>query len=282
MHDSNRHSGGDESARVVDAVVAQHVVLGDGNDGDRQARKIGAGEGREFHRVDRGARAIGFPIPRHLRSGEVVTGGELAIRSARARRVEGRIEQQLQIRLRRAVGTKPDRQRGSKVASRAVACDDIAHAVGAELSRVRSGPVPRGCDVVERRGIGMFRGAPVIDRDDDGGQAIGEHPAQAIVRIERAGDPATSMRVQQQRKRRRGLRPVDAQCDRACFAERACIADRCEHFRRAAEKPGRFLGSFSQRGHVGLCRARGRLEHRIEEMSDMRIEHRIFGNFSQI
>ena len=38
-----------------------------------------------------------------------------------------------------------------------------------ELKRVRAGPVPRGFDVVQRRGIDMFRGAPVIDRNDDGG-----------------------------------------------------------------------------------------------------------------
>ena len=86
--------------------------------------------------------------------------------------------------MRRAIGTKSQRQRGSQVASRAVTCDDKAHAVGAELNRVRAGPVPRGFEVVQRRGVRMLRGAPVIDRDDDGGQAIGEHPAQAIVRIE--------------------------------------------------------------------------------------------------
>src|SRR5205807_7688854 len=116
--------------------------------GKRKSLKIGACEGLEFHRVDSAARAIGVPIPCHLRSAEVVTGGELAIRSARAHRVEGRIEQQLQIRLRPATGTKSQRQRGGKVASRAVTCDDKAHAVGAKLNRVRAGPVPSGFEVV--------------------------------------------------------------------------------------------------------------------------------------
>ena len=140
---------------------------------------------------------------------------------------------------------------------------------------MRAGPVPRGFEVVERRGIGMLRRTPVIDRDDDCGQTIGEHPAQAIVRIERAGDPAAAVRVEQERQRRESLRPVDTQWNRASVADFARVAHRGERFRRAAEQLRRFLGRFSQRGYVRLRRARRQLEHRLEEMSDMRIEHRI-------
>ena len=90
----------------------------------------------------------------------------------------------MHIRLRRAFALEPQGQRRNKVSARAVAGDREARAVSAECVRIGGCPSPRGLDVVERRGIHVLGREPVIDRDDDRAESVGEDTAKLVVRVE--------------------------------------------------------------------------------------------------
>ena len=87
-----RDAGGLQPPRVVDAVVAQHIGFGNRDDGRRQARGLAAASGESSGASGAASATIRVPIPSHLGGAQVVAGSELAVRRARAGRVERRIE----------------------------------------------------------------------------------------------------------------------------------------------------------------------------------------------
>jgi len=181
IDDARRHAGDFEATRVLATVVAQNVRGRQCDDRRRQVRQMRRRERRELRGVRCGAGAIEIPVLRHLRSAQAVALGEIAIRRARARGIERGIEQQLQVRLRRALRAQTQCQRRGKVATGAVSGDGETLAVRPERASFRTGPAPRGFDVVERGRIDVFRRTAIVDGHDDCAEPVGENPAKLVV-----------------------------------------------------------------------------------------------------
>jgi hypothetical protein len=272
--DPHRHAGLAEPSRIVESVVAQDVRFGDCDDGGCQPGELSRRKRRELRRFRCRPGAIDVPVPGHLCAGKVVSGRELAVRGARAGRVERRVEQQLQLGLRGARRAQPQRQCCGEVSARAVSGDREAFAVRPEARAADARPPPCGFEVVEGGRIDVFGRAAVPDRDEYCVQRSREYAAQPIVRVERAGHPAAAVRIEHERQRRCRLRPVDAHGYRSRRPGYLRILDAAERFRLAAEAPRRLLGRCAQRFDVGWRRTRRRGEYRVEQTPDIGIEHR--------
>jgi len=231
LDEAHRNASGCERSRIIEPVVAKHVGAGHRDHGRRHAREIAGRQRGELAVVHAGAGAIRFPVPSHMRRREIVPRGELAVRTARAARIERRTEQE-RVGLRCARSLEPQREHRGEVAAGAVARNDETPAIGAERGRLFAHPVPGGFDVVERGRIGVLRRSAIIHRNDDRAQRVGENAAELVVRIEGARDPSAAVGEERERQRGRTVGTIDPRCHPASGHGR--VAHRGHAFHRFA------------------------------------------------
>ncbi len=115
--------------------------------------------------------------------------------------VGGRIDQQLERRLHAVVATACCATIAARLPPALSPPTAMRVGVDAEALRVLGDPFPRRPAVVERGRERRLGCEPVVDRDDPDLRLLGEEPAQRVVAVEVAVDPATAVEEHQRRRR---------------------------------------------------------------------------------
>ena len=177
----------------------QRIAFGGLDRGRREAGRV-AQERRDARAARIGRRReVVLLVPQQLVAVEEVA---LVGRVPADRQVGRRdgIDQQLEADDRLAGVAQVLADDGREVAAGRVARDRQPRRVGAEQRGVRVRPARRGERVVGRRGEAVLRREPVADVQHDGARGVGERPADAVVRVDRAEQPAAAVEVDDERR----------------------------------------------------------------------------------
>jgi hypothetical protein len=178
---------------------------------------------------------------------------------------------------------RSDRHHGREIAAGAVAADRQAACIEAQRRGLAAHPARGGQHVVDGGGKAVFGAHAVVDRDHRAPRAVGQLPAQHVVRVEIADDPATAVVVHQHRQRAgaRTQRPVQAHRDGAVRAVRGEVAH-LGHFRGQRLRGGAALAvegpRIGGRQRVGRRNA-ARLDE-VEQGARLGMQHGVSGGSS--
>jgi hypothetical protein len=118
-----------------------------------------------------------------------------------------------------------------EVAPSAVTGDRDPVSVGAEAIGVCRGPLRSGETHVHCGGEFVLRRQGIADRDDDGGSAVGEATAQAVMGIEITDNEPAPMEEHHHRQWRHAGRCIDADRDLVAGQREDTFLDRGDRFR---------------------------------------------------
>jgi hypothetical protein len=133
----------------------------------------------------------------HRGCGERHALGDAAVGVAARGQVEHRVEQGLKDHRRQRAIAGHEGQGGGQVATSTVAADGQARGVDVQRLGLRRQPAQRGSGVVQSRREGVFGREAVVHRNDTQASSVGNAPAQAVVAVQVANDPAAAMQEQQ-------------------------------------------------------------------------------------
>jgi len=136
-----------------------------------------------------------------------------------------------------------------QIAACAVAADCEPVRIDVEFLRVLGHPLGRGEAILDPGGKLVLGREPVVDRNGDASDLVGERAAWRVVRIEIADDPSAAMKENQHRERPTALRRIDANRNRTGRPGNLPILDlenffdflrrHLEHFAGQAARVGR-------------------------------------------
>ncbi len=115
--------------------------------------------------------------------------------------VRDRIDEQLERQRGAAAVARHQRDGRGEVAAGAVAGDDDAARIDAQVCGVRGHPLQRRVAVVQPGRKLVFRREAIVDGHHLAAHAVGERAAGGVVAVEVAGDPAAAVQPDQQRER---------------------------------------------------------------------------------